>query len=93
MSVTAQGPEAQNELFKSNKSLAEKSSSFLRDSDLPEHLKRSNHRLQFPPSYALVGVYRLFTDKNLFKPAWEKCQHGTVRGAAVGFVWVGRRPQ
>ncbi|KIK68240.1 hypothetical protein GYMLUDRAFT_35616 [Collybiopsis luxurians FD-317 M1] len=88
MSLTAQGPDAHNDLFKSNKSLSEKNSSFLRDSDIPEHLRRSTHRLQFPPSYALVGVYRLCTDKNLYTPAWEKCQHGTVRGSAVGLVWA-----
>lgn len=87
MSAIADGPEAQNELFKSNRSLAEKNSSLLRG-DLPEHLKRSSHRLQFPPSYALVGVYRLCTDQNLYVPVWQKCQHGTVRGAAVGIVWV-----
>ncbi|KAH7877398.1 uncharacterized protein C8R40DRAFT_1040812 [Lentinula edodes] len=83
----ADGPEAQNELFKSNRSLAEKNSSLLRG-DLPDHLKRSSHRLQFPPSYALVGVYRLCTDQNLYVPVWQKCQHGTVRGAAVGIAWA-----
>ncbi|GAW09055.1 hypothetical protein LENED_011184 [Lentinula edodes] len=87
MSAMADGPEAQNELFKSNRSLAEKNSSLLRG-DLPDHLKRSSHRLQFPPSYALVGVYRLCTDQNLYVPVWQKCQHGTVRGAAVGIAWA-----
>ncbi|KAJ3853346.1 hypothetical protein EV368DRAFT_39093 [Lentinula lateritia] len=87
MSAIADGPEAQNELFESNRSLAEKNSSLLRG-DLPDHLKRSSHRLQFPPSYALVGVYRLCTDQNLYVPVWQKCQHGTVRGAAVGIVWA-----
>ncbi|KAJ3732662.1 hypothetical protein DFJ43DRAFT_1072064 [Lentinula guzmanii] len=86
MSVAA---EAQNELSKSDKSLAEKKkSSILRELDLPDHLKSSSQRLQFPPSYALVGVYRLCTDKNLYVPVWQKCQHGTVRGAAVGLVWA-----
>ncbi|KAJ4474285.1 hypothetical protein J3R30DRAFT_3507305 [Lentinula aciculospora] len=88
MSVTTDGPEAQNELFKSDKSLVEKNSIILRDADLPERLKRASYRLQYPPSYALVGVYRLCTDKNLYIPVWQKCQHGTVRGAAVGLVWA-----
>ena len=56
---------------------------------VPQHLKASNTRLQFTPSYVLVGVYRLFTDKNLYGPAWKKCQHGFVRGATVGLGWVG----
>jgi len=68
-------------------STSQKNSSIIRDDDLPDHLKRSSHRLQYPPSYVLVGVYRLFTDKNLYIPAWKKCQHGTVRGLAVGLVW------
>ncbi|KAJ3970676.1 hypothetical protein EV361DRAFT_914949 [Lentinula raphanica] len=88
MSVTTQGPEAQNELLRSSQSTLEQNSSILRESELPETLKRSSHRLQFPPSYALVGVYRLCTDPNLYVPVWQKCQHGTVRGAVVGLVWA-----
>ena len=56
---------------------------------VPQHLKASTTRLQFTPSYVLVGVYRLFTDRNLYIPAWKKCQHGFVRGATVGLGWVG----
>lgn len=83
MSVIADGPEAQNELLLKSSS----TSKYSLDS-VPEHLKRSTHRLQFPPSYVLVGVYRLCTDRNLYVPAWQKCQHGTVRGLGVGLVWV-----
>ncbi|EAU92120.2 hypothetical protein CC1G_11405 [Coprinopsis cinerea okayama7 len=55
---------------------------------LPPTLHRAHLRMEFPPSYALVGVYRLFTDKSLWKPAWEKCRNGTRRGLIVGLVWV-----
>jgi len=58
------------------------------DTDVPEHLQRATLRLNFPPSYVVVGVYRLFTDKSLSKPAWDKCRHGVQRGAIVGSVWV-----
>ncbi|KAJ2930310.1 hypothetical protein H1R20_g6757, partial [Candolleomyces eurysporus] len=44
--------------------------------------------MEFPPSYVLVGIYRLFTDKGVYKPAWDKCKHGARRGAIVGLVWV-----
>jgi len=30
----------------------------------------------------------LITDKTLFKPAWDKCKHGTQRGLAVGAIWA-----
>lgn len=55
---------------------------------VPENLHRATLRLEFPPSYVLVGVYRLCADKNLRKAAWDKCKHGFVRGAVVGLVWV-----
>ena len=55
---------------------------------VPEKLRRATTRLQFPPSYVVVGVYRLFTDKSLAVPAWKKCEHGFVRGAGVSLVWV-----
>ncbi|KAJ3991897.1 hypothetical protein F5050DRAFT_1791706 [Lentinula boryana] len=88
MSISA---EAQNSLSKSDKSLTENNknnNNILHKSDLPDHLASSSQRLQFPPSYALVGIYRLCTDKNLYIPVWQKCQHGTARGAAVGLVWA-----
>lgn len=54
----------------------------------PPELERAVRRLQFPPSYVVVGIYRLIKDKTLFKPAWDKCKHGTQRGLMVGAVWV-----
>ena len=58
------------------------------DEPVPPTLARAAKRLQFPPSYVVVGAYRLITDKALYVPAWEKCQHGTQRGLTVGLVWV-----
>lgn len=60
--------------------------------DIPDNLRAATARLLFPPSYVIVGVYRLFTDKSLLVPAWKKCKHGTVRGAGVALVWVGTAP-
>jgi hypothetical protein len=54
----------------------------------PPTLAHAAQRLQFPPSYVVVGVYRLFTDKALYIPAWEKCKHGTQRGIVVALAWV-----
>lgn len=45
-------------------------------------------RLRFPPFYAVVGIYRLAIDPNLYKPIWDKVRHGTRRGLIVGFGWV-----
>lgn len=45
-------------------------------------------RLDFSPSYILVGVYRLSTDPAIRAPVWAKCKHGFVRGALVGLAWV-----
>ena len=45
-------------------------------------------RLEFSPSYILVGVYRLSTDSSIRLPVWKKCKHGFVRGMLVGFAWV-----
>jgi hypothetical protein len=47
-------------------------------------LRNATLRIEFPPSCVLVGVYRWFTDKNLYKPAWDKFKYGTRRGAIVG---------
>ena len=55
---------------------------------VPANLQRATLRLKFPPSYVVVGVYRLYTDESLYKPAWDKCKHGAQRGLVVGFVWV-----
>jgi hypothetical protein len=45
-------------------------------------------RLTFPPSYVLVGVYRLFSDGSLFTPIWDKCRHGVRRGGIAALIWV-----
>ncbi|KAI5998289.1 hypothetical protein EDD15DRAFT_2245036 [Pisolithus albus] len=58
------------------------------DTDVPDNLQHATLRLNFPPSYVIVGVYRLFTDKSLYKPAWDKCKHGVQRGAVIGFIWT-----
>ena len=55
---------------------------------VPENLQRATLRLEFPPSYVVVGIYRLFTDKSLSEPAWVKCAHAVRRGAIVGSVWA-----
>jgi hypothetical protein len=55
---------------------------------VPPSLERAYARLLFPPSYVVVGAYRMMTDKNLYGPAWTKCRNGFIRGATVGFVWV-----
>ena len=47
-----------------------------------------NERLEFPPIYVVVGVYRTLSDKNIFIPAWDKCKHALLRGAVVGVGWV-----
>ncbi|KAK7033354.1 hypothetical protein R3P38DRAFT_792453 [Favolaschia claudopus] len=73
------GPEAADALFATDPSVA---------NQIPQSLARATSRLQFPPSYVVVGVYRLFTDKNLYVPAWQKCQHGTTRGAVVALIWT-----
>lgn len=57
----------------------------------PSHKARQS-RLQFSPSYALVGVYRLSRDPNLYKPIWDKVRHGARRGALVGLGWVCSHP-
>ncbi|TFK66423.1 hypothetical protein BDN72DRAFT_799982 [Pluteus cervinus] len=54
---------------------------------VPDHLARATFRMDFPPSYVLVGLYRFCTDKLLYIPAWDKCRHAARRGAIVGAVW------
>jgi hypothetical protein len=78
MSIVSAGPEAQDSLFANDKSV----------NKVPQKLERAQFRLEFPPSYAIVGVYRLITDPTLYKPAWDKCRHGTIRGFIVGLIWV-----
>ncbi|KAN0107715.1 hypothetical protein V8E52_009882 [Russula decolorans] len=54
---------------------------------IPDSLQRATQRLGFPPSYVVVGVYRLVFDKALFSPVWQRCRSGFMKGAAVGGVW------
>ncbi|OBZ68579.1 hypothetical protein A0H81_11493 [Grifola frondosa] len=56
--------------------------------NVPDNLRRATSRLQFTPSYVVVGVYRLCTDSKLYVPAWQKCKHGFRRGLTVGLVWA-----
>ena len=56
--------------------------------DIPDSLQSATQRLRFPPSYVVVGVYRLLSDKALFSPVWKKCRSGFLRSAAVCGVWV-----
>ncbi len=58
---------------------------------VPDSLQRASLRLDFPPSYVIVGAYRLLSDKALFVPIWKKCRNGFLRGIAVGSVWVSHR--
>ena len=59
-----------------------------KDVDIPDSLQRATQRLGFPPSYVVVGVYRLVSDMALFSPVWQRCRSGFLRGAAIGSVWV-----
>ncbi|KAH9984088.1 hypothetical protein BJV74DRAFT_776338 [Russula compacta] len=58
-----------------------------KDVGLPDSLRSATRRLRFPPSYVVVGVYRLLSDKALFFPAWQKCRSGFLKGIAVGSIW------
>jgi hypothetical protein len=82
MSLTS-GPEAQNALFELDNSQKK-----FKPENVPSNLQRVTLRLQFTPTYVIVGVYRLFTDESLYVPAWKKCKHATIRGAVVSMVWV-----
>ncbi|KAG1763195.1 hypothetical protein EDD22DRAFT_518796 [Suillus occidentalis] len=56
--------------------------------EVPQELHRAMLRLNFPSSYVVVGAYRLFTDKSLYVPAWNKCRNGVRRGMICGFAWM-----
>ncbi|KAF7288712.1 hypothetical protein HMN09_01377200 [Mycena chlorophos] len=79
--MSVNGPEAQDALLAS-------AATSQPVTPIPESLRRATTRLQFPPSYVVVGVYRLFTDKLLYVPAWQKCHHGVQRGAIAGLIWA-----
>jgi len=55
---------------------------------VPQELSRATMRMEFSPSYVVVGAYRLLTDQKLLKPTWDKCRHAARRGAIVGGIWV-----
>ncbi|KII93002.1 hypothetical protein PLICRDRAFT_35170 [Plicaturopsis crispa FD-325 SS-3] len=57
-------------------------------SAVPPTLARAAQRLEFPPSYVVVGAYRLFTDRAMYVPAWDKCRHATRRGLIVAAIWA-----
>ncbi|KAG6827571.1 hypothetical protein H0H92_011264 [Tricholoma furcatifolium] len=76
------GPEAQDNLFAHDTHVQPKLE------NVPQPLVRANLRLQFPPTYVLVGVYRFFTDKSLYIPAWDKCRHAARRGVIAGAIWA-----
>jgi hypothetical protein len=59
----------------------------MNEENVPQQLERAYARLLFPPSYVIVGAYRLLTDRTLLGPAWTKCRNGVRRGLLVGFVW------
>lgn len=59
-----------------------------KDVGLPDSLRSATQRLRLPPSYVVVGVYRLLSDKALFFPVWQKCRSGFLKGIAVGSIWV-----
>ncbi|KAG2138073.1 uncharacterized protein EDB93DRAFT_1165941 [Suillus bovinus] len=56
--------------------------------EVPPELHRAMLRLNFPSSYVVVGAYRLFTDRSLYGPAWDKCRNGARRGLICGFAWI-----
>ncbi|KAJ3574274.1 hypothetical protein NP233_g1870 [Leucocoprinus birnbaumii] len=55
---------------------------------VPPELARATMRMEFPPSYVVVGAYRLLSDRKLLKPAWDKCRHAARRGAIAGGIWA-----
>ncbi|KAG5651400.1 hypothetical protein H0H81_008758 [Sphagnurus paluster] len=83
---TTDGPEAHDRLFQADDEELKHAKPKLEH--IPDSLIRASLRLQFPPTYVVIGVYRLFTDKRLYEPAWQKCRNGTRRGLSVGAAWV-----
>ncbi|XP_006453767.1 hypothetical protein AGABI2DRAFT_189141 [Agaricus bisporus var. bisporus H97] len=77
MSPAADDFEGQDALFEKHK-----------EEPVPPELTRATQRLEFPPSYVVVGAYRLLTDEILLKPTWDKCRHAARRGAIVGGIWA-----
>lgn len=44
--------------------------------------------LHLPPSYTLVGLYRLVTDPSIRSPVLDKIKHASIRGLVVGVVYA-----
>jgi hypothetical protein len=44
--------------------------------------------LHFPPSYTLVGLYRLITDPLIRNPVLDKVKHATLRGVIVSGIYA-----
>ncbi|KAK4684346.1 hypothetical protein P7C73_g5836, partial [Tremellales sp. Uapishka_1] len=45
--------------------------------------------LHFPPSYTIVGIYRLLTDPLIRGPVLDKIKHASLRGAVVALIYAG----
>lgn len=43
--------------------------------------------LHLPPTYTLVGLYRLLTDPTIRGPVLDKVKHATFRGIVMAGVW------
>ncbi|KAH8822637.1 hypothetical protein DL96DRAFT_1618552 [Flagelloscypha sp. PMI_526] len=80
--MTSGSPDTQNSLF------TESETKFTRLDEVPVELQAATTRLNFTPTYLVVGIYRLLSDPLLRIPAWEKCRNGTRRGLLVGAGWV-----
>ena len=55
----------------------------------------SSHTIEHERFYAGTFPHPMFllaftgcADKNLYKLAWDKCEHAARHGAVVGVVWV-----
>ncbi|KAG5651575.1 hypothetical protein H0H81_008158 [Sphagnurus paluster] len=40
-------------------------------------------------TYVGIGVYRFFTDEQLYDPAWQERRNGKMRGLSFGAYWLG----
>ncbi|KAI0030973.1 hypothetical protein K488DRAFT_53084 [Vararia minispora EC-137] len=56
--------------------------------NVPSNLVAATNRLNFPPSYIVVGAYRLLSDKSLLIPVWNKCKHALLRGVSVAVAYA-----
>ncbi|GAA5879444.1 hypothetical protein JCM8547_008146 [Rhodosporidiobolus lusitaniae] len=44
--------------------------------------------LPFPPSYCVVGAYRLVHDRSLLYPLWQRCEKGLKRAAVLAVPYA-----